>query len=78
VAHVIINRARCKGCELCMQVCPKKILRRGTSLNAHGIYPMEPSDADACSGCLQCVLVCPDVAITITDEDVRAMEQGDA
>jgi len=76
VAHVIVNRARCKGCELCMQVCPKKILRRGTTLNERGVYAIEPSDADACIGCLQCVLVCPDVAITITDDDVSAMEEG--
>jgi 2-oxoglutarate ferredoxin oxidoreductase subunit delta len=58
-----------------MQVCPRKILRRGTTLNERGIYAIEPSDADACIGCLQCVMVCPDVAITVTDDDVREMEK---
>jgi len=76
MAHVIVDPQRCKGCHLCIQVCPKKILRPSTRLNERGLYPCETTDADACIGCLQCVLVCPDVAITVTDADVRAMEQG--
>ncbi|MCX7847801.1 MAG: 4Fe-4S binding protein [bacterium] len=64
----MIDRSRCKGCELCFKVCPKKLLRRSSQLSARGIYPCEASDPTACIGCLQCVLVCPDVAITVEDD----------
>lgn len=65
--QVVIDRSRCKGCELCFSVCPKKLLGRSKQLSARGIYPCEANNPKACIGCLQCVLVCPDVAITVEE-----------
>ena len=33
MAKVIFNEARCKGCELCLSVCPKKILEKADNIN---------------------------------------------
>jgi 2-oxoglutarate ferredoxin oxidoreductase subunit delta len=67
MATVTIDARRCKGCELCIAVCPRKLLVRSTQISVRGVHPVEVTDAHRCSGCLQCILVCPDVAITITE-----------
>jgi 2-oxoglutarate ferredoxin oxidoreductase subunit delta len=71
--HVFIDSSHCKGCGLCIEVCPKELLDRAHELSARGIYPAEAAAPDECIGCGNCVLVCPDAAITITDEDVEAV-----
>jgi len=67
MATVIIDVLRCKGCGLCIEVCPKKMLKQAGKISGRGVYPAEAAEPDSCTGCLQCVLVCPDVAITVTD-----------
>ncbi|MEO0102165.1 MAG: ferredoxin family protein [candidate division WOR-3 bacterium] len=56
---VLIRKEWCKGCFLCLQICPKKVFTRG-----EGKVP-EVKDQDKCSGCLLCELLCPDLAITV-------------
>lgn len=34
--HLFFNSNRCKGCELCVAVCPKHILELGSEVNAKG------------------------------------------
>jgi len=67
MATVVIDVLRCKGCGLCIEVCPRKMLVRAGQISGRGVYPVEAADPASCTGCLQCVLVCPDVAITIAD-----------
>ena len=62
----------CKGCRLCVKVCPRHLLELTTKLNALGIQPVEVTQLDKeCSGCLSCVLMCPEAAIEITDDAKR-------
>lgn len=68
--RVVIHRDVCKGCGLCMHVCPKKILSRADTLNARGVYPSCAQNPDDCIGCMQCVHICPDVAIAIEDDEM--------
>jgi 2-oxoglutarate ferredoxin oxidoreductase subunit delta len=64
--EVIINEDRCKGCYLCVSVCPKKILeKKSDSLNKSGYYAVGLSDGYECVGCLSCAVMCPDGAISI-------------
>ncbi|OJU09719.1 MAG: 2-oxoacid:acceptor oxidoreductase [Clostridiales bacterium 43-6] len=64
--QVTIFEDRCKGCELCIQVCPKKILKlTDEKLNAKGYHFCEMTDEDACIACAMCAQMCPDVAIKV-------------
>jgi len=66
-----IDRERCKGCQLCISVCPKKRIAVCQGLNEKGYYPAEYSEGqgkEACTGCALCALVCPDVAIEVYRE----------
>ncbi len=67
MANVIFNESRCKGCELCISVCPKKVLKQSDKLNAIGFKPVEITDPAQCIGCASCAVICPDAAISITD-----------
>lgn len=64
--RVTFDENRCKGCSLCIEVCPKDILvLNETKSNAKGYYPSSIVDMDACIGCMSCALMCPDVVIEI-------------
>ena len=70
---VVIEADRCKGCELCVQDCPEKILVMSTeAFNAKGYRPVEVTDMDKCTGCAICAVVCPDVVFTVYREGKRA------
>jgi len=56
----------CKGCDLCVHVCPKKILRLSEErVNAKGYKPAVCVDIEACVGCAACAKICPDSVIGV-------------
>jgi len=65
MSRVVINSERCKGCELCVEVCLKNVLGPAAEINQRGIYPVEVKNPEECTGCKLCAVICPDVAITI-------------
>ncbi|MDR1117639.1 MAG: 4Fe-4S binding protein [Oscillospiraceae bacterium] len=66
MGKVTFNRDKCKGCGLCVGVCPKKIVRLSTEkLNAKGYYPAEITDMEKCIACAFCATMCPDCVITV-------------
>ena len=67
--QVVINRERCKGCELCRSFCPKQLIEMDTQVNAKGYCPAKMTRNEACVGCASCALVCPDCAIEIFEEE---------
>lgn len=57
---------KCKGCGLCVDVCPKKVLALSNDkINAKGHHPVEAVNPDACIGCTFCATMCPDCIITV-------------
>lgn len=69
---IVIHEERCKGCELCMSVCPKRIIEMGDYFTPRGYRPAKLVDPHgACTGCLLCSTICPDVAITVYRETER-------
>jgi NAD-dependent dihydropyrimidine dehydrogenase PreA subunit len=63
---VIIDEDRCKGCGLCVSVCPKRVLQLAEGrFNAKGYRPVEVIAPEACTGCARCAVICPDVVFTV-------------
>ena len=64
--RVTFREDRCKGCELCVDACPKHIIALAKDrLNAKGFRPAEIIDQEKCIGCAFCATRCPDVVITV-------------
>ena len=67
---IIINTERCKGCGLCVTVCPKGSIVISKKSNKSGYFPAESSNTQ-CTGCALCAIVCPEVVIEVfREEDV--------
>ena len=62
---VHIDTAQCKGCELCVQVCPKSVLAMSKKMNSKGFYPVEAVNSADCTGCTLCATICPDIVIRV-------------
>ena len=60
---------RCKGCGLCIQACPVKIIKASDELNVKGFHPAVQINPEKCTGCKLCAIVCPDVAIEVYVEE---------
>ena len=69
---IFIEAGYCKGCGICIYICPKHVLDTSKELSSRGYYPPEVVDAEACSNCRQCELYCPDCAIFTVEEDEHA------
>ena len=61
-----IDINRCKGCGLCVDVCPKNVLDISDTVNTKGYFPTLQARPDDCIFCTTCCIICPDVAITIS------------
>ena len=62
-----IDTDRCKGCSLCVEVCPKHVLDISGEVNARGYFPAYQARPEDCIHCSVCCIMCPDVAITISE-----------
>ncbi|MDZ7722966.1 MAG: 4Fe-4S binding protein [candidate division KSB1 bacterium] len=73
IPKVIVDVDECKGCGLCIQVCPKDVLFQQEKLNRLGYHPAAYT-GKGCIGCGFCFYQCPEPgAITViqVDQDVE-------
>lgn len=65
MSYIEIDKKKCKACYLCVDVCPKKLIHKGSEANSLGHFPVEFDDSkNECLGCAICAMRCPDIAIT--------------
>ncbi len=64
--RVIFDEDICKGCGLCVSVCPTDIISLEESrVNRKGYHPAGVEEMDKCIGCQNCAMICPDLVITV-------------
>ncbi len=67
MATLTIKSELCKGCELCVNACPKSLLSiDGDSINSIGYNTACIKEQDKCTGCAMCARMCPEAIITVT------------
>ena len=64
ITKLEITEDWCKGCDICVKMCPERCLRLNEQLVA------ELPDPSKCTGCRMCEWLCPDFAIKITNTPV--------
>jgi 2-oxoglutarate ferredoxin oxidoreductase subunit delta len=63
---IVIDEDRCKGCGLCVAVCPAHVLKMAEGrFNTKGHPPVEAADPQNCTGCSLCTIICPDVVFKV-------------
>ena len=66
MAKLTFKSDNCKGCGLCVDACPKKVLRLANDkINKRGHHPVEAAEPDQCVGCGSCAMMCPDCIIKV-------------
>jgi 2-oxoglutarate ferredoxin oxidoreductase subunit delta len=77
-----LDRDRCKGCAICVKVCPYDAIVMSSKKTHMGYF--HPIENGKCTACRECVLACPDFALSvhkledvkIDDDDEKSIEEG--
>lgn len=54
-----MSSEECKGCGLCVEACPLKVLQLAEWLNRYGYHPAMYA-GHGCNGCGLCFFACPE------------------
>ncbi len=63
-----LNEELCKGCYICIDICPRGVYTKSDKSNLKGVF-IPVVDNDKCIKCKLCTLMCPDQVIAIEDDD---------
>ena len=74
--EVHIIPARCKGCGLCVEYCPRDVLAISDDMNEKGYHPPIAVHPERCVVCRLCELLCPEFCIYTAELEVQE-EEGD-
>jgi NAD-dependent dihydropyrimidine dehydrogenase PreA subunit len=57
--YIEIDMELCKGCKLCISVCPKEVISISDKLNGSSYHPAQYA-GQGCTGCALCFYACPE------------------
>jgi 2-oxoglutarate ferredoxin oxidoreductase subunit delta len=69
IYKVIIDSEQCDGCKICVEFCPKEILKESEDTNSRMLHYVEKINLEECLGCRQCERLCPTTSIFIQETD---------
>lgn len=65
---ISLNPKWCKGCYICVEVCPQKVFGQQAEVSEKGFPQVVILYPEKCTRCLQCEMLCPDLAINLEIE----------
>lgn len=65
---VMVIEERCKGCNFCVEYCPREVLRVSKAFNGKGYHFPEAVEPEKCVNCHFCEVLCPEFAIYSVEE----------
>ncbi len=65
MARIEVDEDLCKGCGICVEVCPPRVIDLSDRISLRGYHPARLTDANGCTGCAVCGKMCPDLAIEV-------------
>lgn len=65
IGAIVVDKDKCKGCELCAESCPTDVIAMTQEVNRKGYRFAFMENPEACTGCANCAIVCPDGVISV-------------
>lgn len=69
VTGISVNDLYCKGCGICVYICPRGVLELSTEFSERGVHPVSVKALEKCTGCKLCEIYCPDFAVAVDGGD---------
>ncbi len=67
--EIVVNPKYCKGCHICIAVCPHSVLKKSEQVDNRGFFLPEVENLEACKVCHICEMHCPDFAIRVVEQE---------
>ena len=74
MARIEIRNEWCKGCYICVDVCPKSVFEVSTGEWLKGFHPVRVARPEECTVCRNCELLCPDLAIVVVPDEQEGQQ----
>lgn len=65
--RIDIDSRLCKGCHICISICPQHVLEKSSKVDNRGFFLPFVVNIEACKVCRLCELECPDFAISVVE-----------
>jgi len=67
MAKIKVDKKRCKGCGLCVVLCPLGHIKASGKINKLGYKTVvfQAKKGKPCTGCSACAIICPEAGIEV-------------